>query len=134
MDHCRARAPARASRPMRERKIRVLVTALPPLVHGLLVGPLGESNDIELLDGDASLERLSERARLADVVVLPARDGGLPEEAEAVLAGHSVPVFLAVEVRNGQAHLVRLTPSRTALGPVTPDQVVGAIREVGETM
>jgi hypothetical protein len=117
---------------MADRRIRVLVTTLPPLVRDLLLRSLEACDRIEVLATDLALDLLPEFARSADVVLIHARNGALPAPAEAVLAGHGLPAFIGVAAEDGRAEFVRLAPERTPLGPLTADEIVRAVCRVGE--
>jgi len=65
------------------------------------------------------------------LVVVGLKNASLPPECEAVLAGQPELKVLGIESEAGSALLYELAPRRQAIGEVSPEEVVHAIRTAG---
>jgi len=111
--------------------IRILLLRLPRLVRDLLAERLGAEPDLEVVDageapGDGAAAAL---ARLEpDVVVVGLGADERPLVWAEMLGRLPHLKLLALEERGRDVSLYELRPTRTRLGPLSPSDVVAAVR------
>jgi DNA-binding NarL/FixJ family response regulator len=110
--------------------MRVLLLEIPPLLRDILEHGIQLQSDCELLrDARRTLQMLSEQTVPPDVVIL-----GLAASEDATLVSALFSRWPRVQVvtvtqTGNDAALYELTPRRTALGHMSPTEIVDALRE-----
>jgi hypothetical protein len=103
--------------------IRVDVRVRPPLLNSLLVRLLASAPDVQVLDGEAADEGI-----LADVVVVSPPDPEHDTEAVNLLYRSPRTRVLALDAGGRRAFLYELRPHRTALGELSRESLLAALR------
>jgi hypothetical protein len=110
--------------------VRVLLLELPQLLRDILEHAIRQQTDCELLKDMRDLAVLSGRTVPPDIVVL-----GLTEAPDATLVTALLarwPMTRVVTVRQSgdDAIAYELRPQRRKLGPLSPTEIVGMLRQV----
>jgi hypothetical protein len=116
---------------MAEEETRVLLVDRPCLVRDMIERAIRDAAGMRLVGVRERIEEppRSGPGRPPEFVVVGLGDGGsLPPEAEDLLEACARRKVLGIESHDGRAFLYELRPARTALGEVTPEDVVAAIR------
>ena len=100
--------------------VRVAVVDLPQMLSEIVKNILEEAADVALV-------KPSERED-ADVVILPAEGEDLPAAGLMQLARRPKAKVLTITGQGSTAYLYELRPHRTALGEVSADTLLAAIR------
>jgi len=113
--------------------VRVLVGSLPRVLCDVIKQLLDGQSDIALVaqtTGDGDLLAAAREAR-PDVIILGLTDPELPPIGEALLWQAPAVRILAVIADDGRGFLYELRPQRAALGELSAEGLVEAIRAVG---
>ena len=92
---------------------------------------VGRQDDMAVVGRGSSLEHLVELARETepDVVVVGLERPGLPRDCLALLLDRPRVRILGIEAHEGLAWLYELRPEQIEIGEVSPEEVVGSIRD-----
>jgi AmiR/NasT family two-component response regulator len=110
--------------------IRIFLGDMPRLVRDLIEQAVAEAPDLSVVAvraDDVDLARAAEDAG-AELVIVAMDDDELPPSAQAYLDRRARVAVIGVEVDDGSAVLYRLRPQRRPIGPVSPRELVDAIR------
>jgi DNA-binding NarL/FixJ family response regulator len=100
--------------------LRILVVGLPRLVREMIERSLAAQPDMEVLGGRDSDS--------PDFVVCGLDFPWLPDQYRELLEEQPRARVLGIEAAGGHAYLYELRPQRVAIGEVSPDDIVAAIR------
>jgi hypothetical protein len=94
---------------------------------------VGAQPDMTVVGTIRSVRELaaSTSAKRPHLVVVGLKDACLPPECEAALTEQPALKVLGIEYDAGSAQLYELTPTCQAIGPVSPKEIVEAIRAAG---
>ena len=115
--------------------LRILLAAMPRLMSDLVELGLGSQPDMEVVGVLESVSSLARDVTLArpDLLVLGISGTQLPEQCGPMFAEHPELRVLGIELEFVEAGVYALRLHRTALGPLTPDELALALREVART-
>jgi DNA-binding NarL/FixJ family response regulator len=111
--------------------IRVLLVDMPRIPRELIEHALAAEPDMIVVGSTPDVDQLEPALASADpeFVIVGLENATLPPSAARAFDEQARLKMLGVEVRDGTAFLYELRPEREALGPVSPADVVTAIRD-----
>jgi DNA-binding NarL/FixJ family response regulator len=114
-------------------RIRVMIADVPRVLRDIIHTTLAEQADMEVVSDMTTVESLLEASASepADVVVVGLRDAALPEVAVELFERRPTVRILGIAGDGRRAYLHELRPARTALGELSPEQLVQVIRDAG---
>jgi len=110
--------------------IQVLITGMPQLLADIVRGTIRQHPDLRLLEESCGAEDLlrADRPEIPDVLIVGLEGTAIPAFCGPLLYGNPGLKVLAVSVTGEGTALYELRPHRVAIGNVTPDGLVDAIR------
>ena len=110
---------------------RIAIVALPPLMEELVRRTCGSDPTVLLVERpDETLEAfLHATGRLKVDVVITCADLNSASMSRALLDSDPTVRVLIIERRDGEAMLFELRPFRTLLGPVSPVEILRAVKD-----
>ena len=114
--------------------IRIVLGDMPRLLHDIVVERLSNEGDMEIVGEGSREEEMERLARSPGTdVIVEAGDEDEPRGLGGRLLQERSRIKLVVLAADGRkAFLYRLTPERIALGQVSPQGLVAAIRAAVE--
>jgi hypothetical protein len=111
-------------------RIRILIAGMPQFLADVVRDTLNGHADLDLVDDDCAAEVLltPEALEMPDVLIVGLNGGVLPAFCAPLLYGNPQMKVLAVSATGHDSALFELRPHRVALGNVTPDGLLAAIR------
>jgi hypothetical protein len=110
-------------------RIRILIAGMPQLIADVIRGTLAEQPDMQLVDDNCAVDDLLSGQKAAPDVLIVGLDGAaIPAFCAPLLYGTPHMKVLAVSNHGLDTALYELRPHRVALGNVTPNGLVHAIR------
>jgi DNA-binding NarL/FixJ family response regulator len=114
-------------------RTRILLVEMPRMLSDIITDAVNHSSDLEVVDVLPDRSSMSEVVTMkrADVVVLRLRNDELPDECEecrAVLNAHPRMKVLGVSADSHRTFLFELRPKLSAIGEVSPEELLDAIR------
>jgi DNA-binding NarL/FixJ family response regulator len=100
------------------------------MLSDILAEVLGEQPDMEVVGRSDNMNEMVSEAghRSAEVVVVGLVDSALPDECMALLDDSPRVKVLGITTDGRRAFLYELQPQRSALGEVSPEGLINAIR------
>jgi DNA-binding NarL/FixJ family response regulator len=116
-------------------RIRVVIADVPRVLRDIISTMLAQEPDIEMLQDVTTLSGLVEPAATepADVVVVGLRNAALPDVVAELFERRPTVRVLGIAGDGRHAYLHELRPHRTALGELSPEQLVRVIRDAGRS-
>lgn len=110
--------------------IRVALVELPPLLHDIVIRVVADQADLEVLGQYRHYEELlvSDNESAPDVIVIGIGDGDVNGICGRLLARHPQVKIVAVGGDGRRVFLYDLRPHRVAVGEVSPEELLQAIR------
>lgn len=111
--------------------VRVAMVGLPNMLRDILLGVLTDAPDVKIVGNYPGFTELlnTQAARGADVVVLGGQDEQLDTMSLDFLERRPRAAVIGVTARGRHTFLVQLSPKRTALGEVSPKELISVIRD-----
>jgi DNA-binding NarL/FixJ family response regulator len=113
------------------RRTRILLVEMPQILCDIIAAAVSGQGDLEMVgrldNRRAILSKTSDTE--ADVVVIGLADSDLPQECLSLFEALPHVRVIGVAADGRRAFLYELRPLRTALGELSPDALVQAIRE-----
>jgi DNA-binding NarL/FixJ family response regulator len=109
-------------------KIRVLIGDAPTMLRDILERAISNQPDMEVIVEPVVRERLPRDQTAPDVVLVAVSDSDPGERARELLVQWPASHALMIAEHGHQVLMYDLQPRRVALGEMSPDQLVDAIR------
>jgi DNA-binding NarL/FixJ family response regulator len=109
--------------------LRILVVGMPRLVREMIERTIKAQPDMEVLVDARAVEDIgADGASAPDFVVCGLDFPWLPDQYRTLLEEQPHAKVLGIDAAGGHAYLYELRPQRVAIGEVSPDDIVEAIR------
>lgn len=120
---------------MSDDPIRILIVGMPRLLRELVERAVSEQTGMEVVATSAELAAFGETvaATRPEFAIVPADNGELPLDCRDFFRERARVKVIGIGPIDGHAYLYKLCPERVALGEISPDDVVAAIRAASST-
>jgi hypothetical protein len=127
--HCLRSSPGGRSRSVVTTPTRIVLGEMPRLVRDLIEHAIADAPDLDVVAHDAGAGLLTTVEQThAQLVIVAMAGEQLPQPVEDYLRHEARLAAVGVEITDGTATLYRLLPQRQPIGPVSPGELVAAIR------
>lgn len=109
--------------------LRILVVGMPRLVRDMIERTIKAQPDMEVIVDEHGVDGLGgDGGSAPDFVVCGLDFPWLPDEFRTLLEEQPRAKVLGIDAAGGHAYLYELRPQRVAIGEVSPEDIVEAIR------
>jgi hypothetical protein len=117
-------------------EIRLLVASLPSMLREIVRSAIEAQPDMAILYEAGTLEEMARAPRTydVDVIVVAAEQARLPKECARMMYLRPHPRTLSISPDGTATAMWRLLPQGVRMENVSPDGLVGAIRDLGRPL